>query len=100
MIIVYITYPNMDEAKKVVNHLLDKRLIACANFFPVQSVFRWEGKITNSEEVVSICKTKEENWSKIKSEVKKLHSYDVPCIINLNAEANEEFEAWVKEETK
>jgi len=90
----------MEEAKKVVTHLLQKKLISCANFFPVQSFFWWKGKIDSSEEIVSICKTKKDNWEKVKSEVKKNHSYETPCIIKINAEANEEFEAWVKSETK
>jgi len=80
--------------------LLQKKLISCANFFPVQSSFWWKGKIDSSEEIVSICKTKKENWEKVKSEVKKIHSYETPCIIKIDAEANEEFWSWVKSETK
>lgn len=97
---VYVTYPNIEEAKKIVNHLIEKRFIACANFFPVQSSFLWKGKVENSEEIVSICKTKKENWQKVKSEVKKIHSYETPCIIKLDAEANEDFASWVNDETK
>lgn len=100
LILIYITYPNIEEAKKIVNHLIEKKLIACANFFPVKSSFLWKGKVDDSEEIVSICKTKKENWEKIKIEVKKIHSYETPCIIKINAEANEEFDSWVNNETK
>ena len=97
--LIYITYPNIEEAKKIVHHLLDKKLISCANFFPVENCYWWKGKIVDSTEVVSIIKTKEQNLERIKSEVKKLHTYEIPCIIKLDAEANKEFEDWVEEET-
>jgi periplasmic divalent cation tolerance protein len=100
IIIVYITYPNMKEAKKIISHLIQKKIIACANFFPVESCFFWKGKVENSKEIVSIAKTKKANWKKIKLEVKKMHSYETPCILKFDVEANEEFESWVKSETK
>jgi periplasmic divalent cation tolerance protein len=99
-IIVYITYPNIEEANKIVSHLINKKLIACANIFPVKSSFIWKGKVDNSDEVVSVAKTRRENWEKVKAEVKKMHSYEIPCILKIEAEANNEFEEWVNKETK
>ena len=100
MILIYITCPNKEEAEKIVKLLLKKKLIACANIFPIKSFYHWKGKIENDQEFVSILKTKEENWEKVKEEVKRVHSYDVPCIIKLNVEANEEFANWVNTECK
>ena len=99
-IIIYITHKNLKEAKKITNYLLKKKCIACANFFPIESMYWWKNKITNSKEIVSIVKTKKENWEKIKSEVKKLHPYECPCIMKLNVEANEDYETWINSETK
>jgi uncharacterized protein involved in tolerance to divalent cations len=42
----------------------------------------------------------DKSYEKIKEEVKKLHSYDVPCILKINAEASESYDKWVKEEVK
>ena len=100
IIIIYVTYPNMEEAQKIVNNLIKKKLISCSNFFPVKSSFWWKGKIDNSDEIVSVIKTRKQNWKKVKSEIKKMHSYETPCIIKIEVEANEEFESWVKDETK
>jgi periplasmic divalent cation tolerance protein len=97
---IYVTYPNKGEAEKIVHSLIKKKLIACANFFPVKSSFWWKGKVNNSEEIVSILKTQKKNWNKIKTEISEMHPYETPCIIKLNAEANEEFDNWVKKETK
>ena len=99
-VIIYITHQNEDEAKKVTTHLLDRRLIACANLFPIQSSYWWEGKIAAEAEVVSIVKTRSQNWEKVKAEVKKVHPYKVPCIMKLDVQADEEYEAWIHAETQ
>lgn len=97
---LYVTYPSMEEAKKITSHLLDKKLVSCANLFPITSSYWWKGKIEDSDEIVSILKTRGENWERVKEEIKKMHSYDVPCIVKMNVEANEDFEGWVERETR
>ena len=89
----------MKEAKKVSNYLLKNKLIACVNYFPIESAFWWRGKISKSKEIVSLVKAKKENWSKIKEEVKKIHPYNTPCIMKFDVEANEDYEKWVNDET-
>ena len=100
MILVYITCKDKEEAKKISRHLLEKRLVACTNVHPIESMYWWEGKIQEDNEFVVIAKTKDENYSKIKEEVEKIHSYDVPCILKIDAEANEEYAKWVDEEVR
>lgn len=99
MILVYITCKDKGEARKISKHLLEKKLIACTNIHPIESMYWWKGKIEEDNEVVIIAKTKEENYSRVKEEVKNIHSYDVPCILKIKAEANEEYRKWIDEET-
>jgi periplasmic divalent cation tolerance protein len=99
-IAVYITHGNENEAKKVASHLLEKKLIACVNFFPIESSYWWKGEIENAHEIVSLVKTKKENWEKIKEEVEKTHPYETPCIMKFEVEANENYEKWLKSEVK
>ena len=99
-ILVYITHKNIKSARRIVSHLLKKRLIACANFFPIKSSYWWKGKIVNSSEIVSILKTRKGNWKKLKAEVEKIHPYEVPCIMKFVVEANESYENWIWTETK
>jgi periplasmic divalent cation tolerance protein len=99
-IIIYITHKNLEEASKITSHLLEKKLIACANIFPIKSSYWWQGKIENEDEVVSIVKTRREHWEKVKSEVKRIHPYEVPCIIKIEVEANEDYESWINSETE
>ena len=100
MTLVYITCKDEKEAVKISKHLLEKRLIACSNIFPVRSMYFWNGKMQNHKEIVILAKTTEKNYEKIKKEVSKIHSYDVPCILKIDAEANESYDEWVRKEVK
>ena len=98
-IIIYVTHESLKSAKKIASHLLDKRLIACANFMPIEACYWWKGSIESSEEYVSILKTRTLNWDIVKDEIEKIHPYDVPCIIKIDVEANKSYEDWVEKET-
>jgi len=59
--------------------LLNKKLIACANIFTINSIYRWQKKIVDDKEVVLLSKTLAKNWPKIKKEVLKIHPYELPA---------------------
>lgn len=99
MILIYITCKDNKEAKKISKHLLEKRLVACTNIHPIESMYWWKGKIQDDKEVVVLAKTGEKNYEKVKEEVKKLHSYEIPCILRIRAEANKEYNKWIERET-
>lgn len=99
-IFAYVTNPNKKTAKKIALQLLKKKLIACANIFPIDSVYLWKGKIEIEGEYVLIAKTKKESWIKVKNEIKKMHPYDVPCIIKIGVSANKGYEDWLKSVVK
>lgn len=98
MALVYITCKDKKEAEKISLHLLKKRLVACTNIFPIRSIYWWQGKIVNDNENVIIAKISSKNFKKVIDEVKKLHSYQIPCILRINATANKEYEEWADRE--
>ena len=100
MTLIYITCKDEEEAVKISKHLINKRLIACSNMYPIRSMYRWKGKLQDEKEFVLMTKTIEKNYGKIKEEVKKIHSYDVPCILKIEAEADEGYDKGVNEEVK
>ena len=99
-IFVYITNPTEKEAKKIAKHLLKKRLIVCANIFPINSLYWWQGKIIDDNEFVLIAKTTKNNFEKVKKEVEKIHSYKIPCIIKISVSSNKKYSNWLKREIK
>ncbi len=102
MIFVYITNPSKEEAKKIAGHLLEQRLIACANIFPTESMYHWKGKMADAdeEEFILLGKTSEENYGKIVEEVEKIHSYTTPCIIKIPISPNDSYKNWTQNELK
>lgn len=90
-IIVFCTIDNFDRAKEISNNLLEKKLIACANIIPkITSIYQWENKIVEDNEILMIFKTKKSCFEKLKDEIKRLHSYDVPEIISVQLTSGEE----------
>jgi periplasmic divalent cation tolerance protein len=100
MILVYITNPDKKTAQRVGKYLVEKRLCACVNIFPIESYYWWQGKIEKAKEWAVIAKTLEKNYDKIKKEIKRIHPYTVPCLLKINAEANKEYLNWLKAETR
>lgn len=100
MIIVYITCKDEEEAEKISKHLLNKKLIACANIWPIRSLYNWEEKLADEKEIVIVAKSTNEKSEKIIEEVKKIHSYEIPCVEMIESRANKEYEDWVNNEVK
>ena len=96
--LVYITAGNMEEARKIGKKLVEERLVACVNLFPVSSIFRWQGSIDEENEVAIIAKTKTGKVKNIEKRVKELHSYDVPCVVSFNMdEGSKDYLDWIGE---
>ncbi|WP_202319971.1 divalent-cation tolerance protein CutA [Archaeoglobus neptunius] len=95
---IYITASSKEEAEGIARDLLEKRLAACVNIFPIKSYFWWEGKIEGALEWALIVKTRSEKFAEIRDEVKKIHSYSVPCICAIPIERGlKEFLEWIDE---
>lgn len=99
-IVIYITHKDMAEAKKVAEALLQDRLIACVNYFPIESSYWWKGKIATGKEIVTLAKTKKVNWTKVKKAVEAMHPYETPCIMKIEVEANTAYVQWIHDEAK
>ncbi len=97
-IFIYITCASEHEAKTIAKTLLNEKLIACANFFPIQSMYWWENKIQESNEWVLIAKTTTEKYTTIQQEIQKIHSYSTPCIIKIPIQPNEVYGTWLNQQ--
>lgn len=100
-IAVYATFASEDQAREIAQSLIEKRLVACANIFaPHQSVYRWQGKVEQAQEVAAIFKTRAELFEAVENQIKSLHSYDVPCIVSWDlAQGHGPFLQWIAAET-
>jgi len=83
-IIVLVTTATKEEAEKIVQHLLNAKLIACGNIVgPVTSFFRWSGKVERVEEYLALLKSRKDLFAQLSKAVKAMHSYEAPEILAL-----------------
>ena len=102
-IVVLVTCGSAKEARRIARAVVQQRMAACANIVatPVQSVYRWKGRVESAEEFLLIIKTTQSRFAKLKVEVKRLHSYDVPEIIALPiAAGGTNYLNWISESVK
>ena len=97
--LVLTTAGSQEEANKIAHALVERRLAACANVVsPVQSVYRWQGKVETAQEWLLIIKTTAAVFPALSEAIRQLHSYDVPeCIAITIEEGSESFLTWIAE---
>jgi periplasmic divalent cation tolerance protein len=100
--IVLTTAGSADEARKIAQALVDRRLAACVNIVPqIESVYRWRGKVESAFECLLLIKTKTGAFEGVRATIEALHSYEVPECIMLEAEAgNQEYLDWIEQSTE
>ena len=78
--IVLVTCASRPEARKIANAVVTAKLAACVNILsaPVESVYRWKGKVETANEFLLMMKTTTRRLRALEKEVVRLHSYDVP----------------------
>ncbi len=101
-VIVLITAGSPDEAERIGRALVDEHLAACVNLAaPVRSLFFWEGRTQEEQEVLLICKSRKPVMERLIRRVKELHSYTVPEIIALPiVGGSADYLAWIGDTTK
>ncbi|HTY75076.1 MAG TPA: divalent-cation tolerance protein CutA [Candidatus Nanoarchaeia archaeon] len=97
-VIVFVTSASKQEAEKISQSLLEKKLIACANIIgPVASHFHWGGKMENAEEFLILMKSRSDLFEPLSEAVAQLHSYEVPEIIAIPILAgSRSYLAWIE----
>lgn len=98
-LVFYVTHPNEETARRIAGRMVEERLAACANIFPIQSAYWWHGAVQHEGEWVSILKTRTELETALEQAIRKVHPYEVPCIVRYAARANTDYEQWIRDST-
>lgn len=81
-IVVFMTAADVEEAGRLAETLVEKRLAACVQILPgMESVYRWQGKVERQREVLLIAKTTQSMFEELEREVRARHSYQTPEIV-------------------
>jgi periplasmic divalent cation tolerance protein len=88
-----------DRAHDIAEALVAKRLAACVNVVAqVNSVYRWEGKVTRDDESLLVVKTLRPTVPTIEDELRRIHPYDTFELIALDvADGAAPYLSWIGE---
>lgn len=99
-IIISVLTPSEEEALNIANTLVKRHLAGAVNISKVHSIYYWKEKIYDRQEWLLLIKTRRERFEEIKTEVTKLHSYEVPEIVAFPIiSASDAYIQWLKEVT-
>ncbi|MGH7663657.1 MAG: divalent-cation tolerance protein CutA [Gemmatimonadaceae bacterium] len=100
-IVVLTTVASAEEAVELVRRLLDMRLIACGTVLPgARSLYLWEKKIADEQEIVVLLKTRSARLEALKVAFGELHPYKLPELLALPVAAGlEKYLDWINSET-
>jgi periplasmic divalent cation tolerance protein len=101
-LLVFTTLPSADKAAEIAKLLVEEKLVACANLLPaVRSIYRWQGKLHDENEVLVLLKTRAEHLERLKLRLLEIHPYEVPEVLAVPIESGyQPYLDWLAGETK
>ena len=86
-------------AESIASELIERRLAACAQIVgPIESAYRWQGKIEHQSEWVCIAKTTRGRYAEVEAAICDLHPYDMPeILVTPIIDGSKEYLNWVRE---
>lgn len=100
MELIYTVCKDVEQARAIGRKLVEERLAACVNIFPIYSSYWWEGELVDDQEAVMIVKTRRGRFDIVSQRIAALHTYSVPAIFSLPVGAvRDSYLRWVLAET-
>ena len=86
-LLVITNLPDADSAGRISRLLVEQRLAACVNILaPCHSLYRWEGKLEEAEEVPLLIKTSAARYAALEEAIRAYHPYELPEIVAVRIE--------------
>lgn len=100
-IIVLSTTNSIDSAKQIARMLVSENLAACVNIVDkIESIYRWQGKVVEDNEVLMLIKTQKSMFEQLKSKIEQVHPYSTPEIVSIDvAQGAKSYLDWIKSST-
>lgn len=86
VLVCHCACPDPDVARRIAEILVGERLAACVNVLPgMRSVYRWQGRVEQSDEVLLLIKTSHARLPALIERVRALHPYELPELVAVEA---------------
>lgn len=94
MLKIRTTTDDSTEAMRLATQLVESRLAASAHTRAVNSVYTWKDVVHNKTEFEVEFLVDDDNEEQIRTEICKIHHYDVPEIIIEKVKASDDINQW------
>lgn len=99
-VVVTTTSESEELAIKLAEQIASARLAACVQFWPIQSVYWWQGKMDSGTEFILQCKTRASLAPALQDFIRTHHPYEVPeIIVTPILGGHPAYLAWIDQET-
>jgi periplasmic divalent cation tolerance protein len=100
-VLIISTFPSEESITGISEGLIvSKKLCACITLTKVRSIYYWNKKLEDQEEFIVFFKTTKLCAKRLKDEIKKLHPYDVPEILELKIDdISRDYLSWLVQST-
>lgn len=97
---IQVTCGSVDEADRIADALVERRLAACVQQLPIRSTYRWQGEVQHDDEILLLIKSRADRFDDVTAAVRELHSYEVPAITAVAVvRGSDDYLAWIDDET-
>lgn len=88
----------MDEAKQLGSLIIEKKIAACVDFWPISSCYNWEGSFQYVSQAMILITTFESKIDQVNQIISDNHSYSVPLIAGVDVRRiNHTYKEWMME---
>ena len=102
MIQIVTTTATKEQARQIADMLVERYLVACVQVVgPIESTYRWEGKVQRSEEWRIEAKTRADRFARVSTAIREIHPYEEPELIAMQIiDASEGYRRWAYDQTQ
>jgi periplasmic divalent cation tolerance protein len=99
--VICTTFAQEEQGQPLIEALLAEHLAACIQMLPIQSFYRWQGKVNRDQEVLVFIKTLTQHYPKVQDLISAHHPYQMPEIIQIPISAGlPAYLEWMRQECR
>ncbi|MFA6301326.1 MAG: divalent-cation tolerance protein CutA [Candidatus Paceibacterota bacterium] len=96
MVFIHTTCASKEEAETLGKLIIVKKMGACMHYWPIHSIYNWEGKLKEVEEVMMVITTFESKLEEVNDLISEHHSYSTPMIAGVDVRRiNRAYKEWM-----
>jgi len=84
------------KAREIAKAALEARLAACAQLFPIRSLYVWKEELREDAEIALHLKIRSADFFALQALIRRLHDYETPEILRIDiAEGDSAYLDWL-----